>query len=141
MCNSVGARYRIFRRLSKLAAGSAAGARAPKACAPRLRYVHRTGRVPRPERRVSRANRIRYLDAVLTFTVFRRQKGTPQDFRGTPAPPTAGPQTRAQALHQGELLAHQQLYPRRPLARPLQTTPTWQVYARRILLGHGYAGQ
>lgn len=78
---------------------------------------------------------------MLTLALIRRQEGTPQDLRGGPAPAPAGPQARAQAPHQRELVADQQPRPRRALAGSLPPTPTWQVHARRILLGHGYAGQ
>lgn len=140
-CNAVGAFYRTFRRLAELATGSAAGARAPKACVPRLRDVYRTGRVSRTERRISSAcRRGSYLDAVLTLPVIRRQEGTAQDIRGTPTPHPAGEEAWTQAPHKRELLADQQPDPRLPLAGPLPTAPTWQIHAWRILLGHGYAG-
>lgn len=125
------------------AGGSAGGARAPKACAPRQQCdVHRTGRVSRTQRGVPRRLRpVAYLDAVLTLSVIRRQKSAPQNIRGDPAPHPTGPQARAQATHQRKLLANQQPRPRLPLASSLQTTSTWKVYARWILLGHGYTGQ
>lgn len=139
---TVSACYRIFRRLAGCAR-SAAAACAHGACvARRLCDVHRTGRVPRAQRRVPRRLRLPHsLDTVLTHTVIRRQESAPQDIRRSPAPASARPQAGAQVTHQRELLAHQQPRPRVPLARALPATPTWKVYARRILLGHGYTGQ
>lgn len=78
---------------------------------------------------------------MLTLPVIRRQKSASQNLRGGPAAPPAGPQARAQASHQRELLADQQPRPRLPLACALPHTSTWKVYAGWILLGHGYTGQ
>lgn len=122
-------------------AASAAGARAPTACARDRRDVHRTGRVPRTQRRVARRRLAAPLDAVLTHPVICRQESAPQDLRRGPAAPPAVAQARAQAPHPRELVAHQQPRARFALARALPPAPTWQIYARRILLGYGYTGQ
>lgn len=114
---------------ARLRPASAAGARAPTACA-RVRDVHRTGRFPRAQRRVARALRLpAAVDAVLTYAVVRRQESASQNLRGGRAAPPAGPQARAQARHPGELLAHQQPRARFPLARALPPASTWQVHA------------
>lgn len=78
---------------------------------------------------------------MLTLPVIRRQESAAQDLRGAPAAAAAGPQARAQAAHPRELVAHQQPHPRLAVAGAVPAAPAWQVHARRLLLGHGYAGQ